>query len=202
MSNYPPPQYGGGYSSHDQSSMPYVPPAYPPQYFPTNSQQGGHGQVNTASAYGTYGYNQIMPVFGAIPNPGISPVPLFQGWNHEHVPAPPFSSTSQHSLHTGYSPEQQQNQPYPLHNRTGWQQPSFHGAVSYDQQDMVGGDFQEDNIVKDASAPNYSASRRRSSAGNMRYRQSPIDGQVTKRRSPTRRASPAGMFPTKSPILS
>lgn len=192
MSNYPPPQYGGGYGSHDQNNLPYLPPAYPPQYYPPNNPQGVHGQVDVTSNYNAYGYNQVMPAFGAVPTPGISPLPLFQGWNQDQTPLPSYSSAPQQSPYNGYTPVQHQSQHHAPVNQMGWSQPIYNASTSYDQQDTDDGEYRDNGIVEHAPPPNHTFNKRRSSIGDGPYRQPSNNHIINQQRSPVHRTPSSG----------
>lgn len=193
MSNYPPSQYGGSYGSHDQSNVPYLPPAYPPQpYYLQNNQHGGQGQVIGNSNYGTYGYSHNMPAFGAVPTP---PIPLFQGWNHDHVPTPPFSSAPQQSPYNGYTPlQEQQSQQYPPPVHTRWQPQDYNPAVTNDLEEMEQGEYQDRAMTENVPTPRFVSGSRRSSAGNGYHRHSPNTNHSLKPKSPIPRTPSSGMF--------
>lgn len=196
MSNYPPPQYGGNYGSHDQSNLPYLPPAYPPQYYPQQNQQGGHGQVNASSHgnYNAYGYNHVMPGFSPIPTPGVSSMPLFQGWNHDHrVSTPTFSTAAQQAPYTGYAPvQEQQNQYYQLNHQSNWQRANYNVAAPFGQQHVHQGEYQENVVMDNAPAPQYS-NRRSSSAGKGIYSRASSTQPAAVQKSPVERTPSSGM---------
>lgn len=94
MSDYPSASYAG--------NMPFLPPAYPNQYMQTDAQQD-QGTMN--SHYGNlmsaYGYNNAIPA-SAVAS-GVPPLPIFQGWNQDPVPLPPYTTQQNGANYGGYT---------------------------------------------------------------------------------------------------
>lgn len=193
MSGYPPPQYGGSYGPPDQSNLPYLPPTYPQQYYPQNNQHGGHGQVNANSNYNAYGYNQVIPPFNPIPTPGMPPMPLFQGWNQDHVPTPSFSGAPSQSPYNGYTPVQEHHGPhYSSADHANWQQPYHNAAPPYEQQDGYEGEYHNSVAMNDAPAQVVTAGRRSHSSSNGQYRPLANGQQSSTRETPAQPSPSSG----------
>jgi len=114
MSDYPPtPSYGASYGARDQTNPPYLPPTYPNQYL-----QGDDGHTeNIGSSYdasmSAYAYNRSIPTFSAAAvASGVPPLPIYQGWNQDAMPLPPYTAPHNPSQYTGYGGSSQSNAQY------------------------------------------------------------------------------------------
>ncbi|KAG9229273.1 hypothetical protein BJ875DRAFT_203259 [Amylocarpus encephaloides] len=96
MSNYPvAPQYGLNYGVQDQTNPPYLPPAYPTQYIQPADARMGHGNMSSSydASVPSYGYHGPAPSFSASAiASGVPPLPIFQGWNQDAMPLPPYNA--------------------------------------------------------------------------------------------------------------
>lgn len=195
MSNYPPPPYGGNY--HDQNNAPYLPPTYPNQYPQTENGHATQGQGNSASNYDAYGYNGAIPGFNPAAVPSVTPIPIFQGWNQDSIPLPPYTAPPNATSYPGYhSTPHSAPQYYPPFNQTGYQQPLPVPQRSFNQRELSEGEFDEGAIVTNTPpaghrAGTYSGNEGASYENNARRsvysqpqgyrsRQSPAPGMITK----------------------
>lgn len=164
MSNYPPPQYGGSY--HDQGNPPYLPPTYPNQYMQTDNSHAAQSQANATSNYDAYGYNRAIPAFNPVAVPSVSPVPIFQGWNQDSLPLPPYTAPSNTTSYPGYSSAPQHNSPYyPSVNLASYQQPLPTAPRSFDQRELSEGEFDERAATTNTPPVGYGAPQYRGNEG-------------------------------------
>jgi len=145
MSDYPPtPSYGASYGARDQTNPPYLPPTYPNQYL-----QGDDGHTeNIGSSYdasmSAYAYNRSIPTFSAAAvASGVPPLPIYQGWNQDAMPLPPYTAPHNPSQYTGYGGSSQSNAQYyqpagqqNYHQNTGIAKP-------LEQTDLSEGEFED-----------------------------------------------------------
>lgn len=147
MSDYPAtPSYGMGYGAPDQNNPPYLPPTYPNQYLPQGD--GRMSQAGMPSSYdaslGTYGYNGPAPSFSASAlASGVPPLPIFQGWNQDPTPLPPYAPAHTQQHYAGYSNGAHQNPQYYAPTQTPYQQPQAQQPASrpYDEGELSEGEF-------------------------------------------------------------
>ncbi|KAK0105679.1 hypothetical protein ONS95_004206 [Cadophora gregata] len=145
MSDYPSmPSYPTGYGARDQQNPPYLPPTYPNQYLQADDSQ----QAQTASHYDTsmsaYGYNRSIPSFSASAvAAGVPPLPIFQGWNQDSVPLPPYTTSNNGTQYSGYTNSAQNSAPYyPQLNQPAYQ-PQIPGSKPFDQGDLDEGEYED-----------------------------------------------------------
>lgn len=148
MSNYPStPSYGGNYGARDQTNPTYLPPTYPNQYLQGDDGRASQGQMGADydASMSAYDYNRAVPTFSASAvAAGVPPLPIFQGWNQEAVPLPPYTTPQNTSQYTGYGNDYQANAPYyqqpmvqqPYHHHTGVAKP-------FEQNDLSEGEFED-----------------------------------------------------------
>lgn len=118
MSDYPPANYGYGAQDHSQAPS-YLPPQPYPQYgMQTQPDNGriGQAQGNMSSSYDASGYGYNGPP-APVPAPlfsastlasGVPPLPIYQGWNQDSMPLPPFNP-SDNQQYMGYADTNAQN---------------------------------------------------------------------------------------------
>lgn len=162
MSDYPPtPSYGANYGSRDQANPPYLPPTYPNQYMqPDDGRTApGHMASNYDASMSAYAYNRALPAFSAAAvASGVPPLPLYQGWNQDPIPLPPFN------------PPQNPVQ-YPPHNNNpqfgsqfyaSYGHPSYHSnahtAKPYEQGELSEGEFEDNGQATNTPPAPYGVS--------------------------------------------
>lgn len=95
MSSYTPtPSYGLNYGAREQQNPPYLPPTYPNQYMQAADSHTSQGQMgnNYDASMNAYAYNRAIPSFSAAAvASGVPPLPIFQGWNQDAIPLPPYN---------------------------------------------------------------------------------------------------------------
>lgn len=199
MSNYPPPQYGGGYGTPDQSNMPYLPPAYPQQYYQQDSTRGAHVQMNTqmnaaTGNYNSYGYNHLAPGFNStVGAPAISPMPIFQGWNQDSLPLPPFTTAPQQSSYSAYNGAYQQTQYGVPANQNSWSQPPANNAKAVEQSDLSEGEYDDSAMPNNhVSSQDYSTAHFQQNSSIAQSRQPPVNGRFNHEGSPSHQSSTYG----------
>jgi len=145
MSEYPAtPSYGMGYGAQDQTNPPYLPPTYPNHYL--QQDDGRMGQAGMPSSYdasmSTYGYNGATPSFSASAvASGVPPLPIYQGWNQDPVPAPPYAPTHTTQQYGGYSNGVHQNPQYYAPTQPTYQQ-NQPASRPYDEGELSEGEFE------------------------------------------------------------
>ncbi|TVY73282.1 hypothetical protein LSUE1_G007927 [Lachnellula suecica] len=156
MSDYPAtPFYGMGYGASDQNNPPYLPPTYPTQYLPQDD--GRMGQAGMPSSYdasmSTHGYNGATPSFSASAiASGVPPLPIYQGWNSDPVPLPPYAPAQPVPQFSGYSNGPTQNSQYYSAPTQAPYQQSPQNSRPYDEGELSEGEF--DGSTGPASANN------------------------------------------------
>jgi hypothetical protein len=145
MSDYPStPSYGTGYGGRDQTNPPYLPPAYPNQYAQGDDGRTGHMGTNYDASMAAYAYNRAIPNFSAAAvASGVPPLPIYQGWNQDPVPLPPYSAPHHPSQYTGYGGAPQVNSQF--YQPMGHQNyPQNTGAGKpFEQTDLSEGEFED-----------------------------------------------------------
>ena len=126
MSDYPPTQsYGANYGTPDQQHQSYLPPTYPNPYLPPDNGRTSQAQVapNYNSNAVAYGYNVSIPSFSASAlATGVPPLPIFQGWNQDAIPLPPYTSQQPVAQFASYANPQQTPQYYQQVSQPSYQQ--------------------------------------------------------------------------------
>jgi hypothetical protein len=114
MSDYPStPSYGASYGARDQTNPPYLPPTYPSQYLQGDDGRTGHMGANYDASMAAYSHNRSIPTFSAAAvASGVPPLPIYQGWNQDAMPLPPYTATHNPSQYTGYGGTSQANAQY------------------------------------------------------------------------------------------
>ncbi|KAH7390304.1 hypothetical protein BKA64DRAFT_678928 [Cadophora sp. MPI-SDFR-AT-0126] len=197
MSDYPSNlSYPTGYGVHDQQNPPYLPPAYPNQY--PQADNGQQGQV--ASHYDTsmsaYAYNRTIPSFSASAvAAGVPPLPIFQGWNQDSVPLPPYTTPNNGNQYPGYTNIAQQPAPYYQAPSQPSYQPQISGNKSFDQGDLDEGEYEDHSNATHTPATGYNATQLRENSGTG-YTDSAQRAVYSKAKeySPQQSAYPANNF--------
>ena len=165
MSDYPPTApYGASYGAQDHTNPPYLPPTYPNQYLQPDN--GRTGQTHMAANYDAYGYNRAVPAFSAAAvASGIPPLPIYQGWNQDPIPLPPYTAPQSATQYTGYKDNSHQNsQYYPAVNQTNYQQNTQAGR-HFEQGELSEGEFEDGAAVTNTPPIGYGASHYRGNDG-------------------------------------
>ncbi|TVY33828.1 hypothetical protein LSUB1_G007417 [Lachnellula subtilissima] len=162
MSDYPAtPSYGMGYGAHqDQNNPPYLPPMYPNQYQQQDDgrmDQAGMPSSYDASGMPTYGYNGATPFSASAIASGVPPLPIYQGWNQDPVPLPPYAPANPTPQYGGYSNGVHQNPQYYPPPQPTYQhnQPT---SRPYDEGELSEGEFE-------GAAPSYGTNQYRPNDG-------------------------------------
>ncbi|KAF8858811.1 hypothetical protein BDZ45DRAFT_673742 [Acephala macrosclerotiorum] len=160
MSNYPQqPSYGTSYGSRDQANPPYLPP-YSNQYM--QADDGHEAQGHMASNYDTsmsaYAYNRALPAFSAAAvASGVPPLPIYQGWNQDATPLPPFTTphnSAQYSNFGNNTPNGSQYYPTPSH-QSYLSQPQ--STKRYEQRELSEGEFEDAGNATNTPPVGYGA---------------------------------------------
>ena len=151
-----------GYGAHqDQNNPPYLPPMYPNQYPQQDDgrmDQAGMPSSYDASGMSTYGYNGATPSFSASAiASGVPPLPIYQGWNQDPVPLPPYAPANPTPQYGGYTNGVHQNpQYYPPPQPT--YQHNQPASRPYDEGELSEGEFE-------GAAPSYGTNQYRPNDG-------------------------------------
>ncbi len=127
MSDYPPTQsYGSSYGAPDQQQhQSYLPQTYPNPYLPPDNGQASQGNIapNYNSNAAVYGYNTTIPSFSASAlASGVPPLPIFQGWNQDSIPLPPYTTQQPATQYNTFANAQQNPQYYQPVSQPSYQQ--------------------------------------------------------------------------------
>ncbi|PMD31693.1 hypothetical protein L207DRAFT_185087 [Hyaloscypha variabilis F] len=145
MSEYQSTPYGAGYGARDQTNPPYLPPTYPNQYLQGEDGRTGHMGANYDTSMGAYSYNRAIPGFSAAAvASGVPPLPIYQGWNQDAMPLPPYTAPHNPSPYpTGYGGAPQVNPQYyqPMAQQT--YTPNTAVVKPYEQTDLSDGEFED-----------------------------------------------------------
>jgi hypothetical protein len=92
---------------------------------------------NYDASMAAYSYNRSIPGFSAAAvASGVPPLPIYQGWNQDAMPLPPYTAPSNHSQYSGYGGAAQTNAQY--YQPVGQQ--NYHqntaSAKSFEQADL------------------------------------------------------------------
>jgi len=139
MSDYPP--YGANYPARDQTNPPYLPPTYPNQYLQADDGVTGHMASNYNMA--AYGYNRAIPTFSAATvASGVPPLPIYQGWNQDAIPLPPYTLPHNAAQYTGYSSDSQNHSQH-YHSASHQSYPqNAPAAKPFEPGDLSEGEFE------------------------------------------------------------
>ncbi|KAI9046950.1 hypothetical protein LZ554_009025 [Drepanopeziza brunnea f. sp. 'monogermtubi'] len=177
MSEHYPATPSYGYRDQQAINPQYLPPTYPNQY---DSQQGQPQMApHYDAAMAAYGYNRAAPSFSASAiASGVPPLPIFQGWNQDSMPLPPYTTpqaqtqAQAQTQYTGYnnnafnSNAQQNTQYYPPTAQPSYQQQAP-GVRPYEQGELRDGGF-DDEITRATHTPSagYGAPQYLENGGN------------------------------------
>jgi hypothetical protein len=157
MSDYPPtPSYGANYGA--QGNPPYLPPTYPNQYLQEDGRAGqGHIASNYDASMAAYGYNRNVSAFGAAAvATGVPPLPIYQGWNQDAIPLPPYTTLHNGPQYGSYTDNSLQNNQYyqPLVSQPNFQQ-NLHAVKHYESNDLSEGEFEDGAIATNTPPVGY-----------------------------------------------
>ncbi|EKD14354.1 hypothetical protein MBM_07584 [Drepanopeziza brunnea f. sp. 'multigermtubi' MB_m1] len=166
-----------GYRDQQAINPQYLPPTYPNQY---DSQQGQPQMApHYDAAMAAYGYNRAAPSFSASAiASGVPPLPIFQGWNQDSMPLPPYTTPQAQTQaqaptqYTGYnntafnSNAQQNTQYYAPTAQPSYQQQAPE-VRPYEQGEQREGGF-DDEITRATHTPSagYGAPQYLENGGN------------------------------------
>jgi hypothetical protein len=69
--------------------------------------------ANYDASMAAYSHNRSIPTFSAAAvASGVPPLPIYQGWNQDAMPLPPYTATHNPSQYTGYGGTSQANAQY------------------------------------------------------------------------------------------
>ncbi|KUJ09359.1 uncharacterized protein LY89DRAFT_285810 [Mollisia scopiformis] len=163
MSDYPStPSYGANYGSRDQTNPPYIPASYPNQYM--QPDDGRTAQGNMASHYDTsmsaYAYNRALPSFSAAAvASSVPPLPIYQGWNQDSIPLPPFNPPHNTAQYPSYGNNAQNgSQFYSSMGHTNYL-PNAQPAKAYEQGELSEGEFEDGGLATNTPPAGYSTSQ-------------------------------------------
>ncbi|KAL2062422.1 hypothetical protein VTL71DRAFT_6688 [Oculimacula yallundae] len=167
MSEYPStPSYPTGYGARDQTNPPYLPPAYPNQYMQADDGQQGQMSSHYDSSLSAYGYNRSIPSFSASAvAAGVPPLPIFQGWNQDSVPLPPYTTPNNGAQYSGYSNSAQHSTPYYQPPTQPAYQHQLPGGKPFEQGDVDEGEFEEPSSAAYNPSDAYGAPQYRENGG-------------------------------------
>jgi hypothetical protein len=97
-----------------------------------------------------YGYNGAVPGFSAASlASGAPPLPIYQGWNQDPAPLPPYTAPQGVVQHTGYAPHPYHNyaQHYPSVPQHNYQQNMPH-AKPYDEGEVSEGEYEQEYVAQ------------------------------------------------------
>jgi len=156
MSDYPPtPSYGANYGA--QGNPPYLPPTYPNQYLQDDGHTGqGHIASNYDASMAAYAYNRNVSAFSAAAvASGVPPLPIYQGWNQDAIPLPPYTTPNNGPQYGSYTDNaHQNNQYYQPVSQPNYQQ-NLHAVKHYESNDLSEGEFEDGAIATDTPPVGY-----------------------------------------------
>lgn len=167
MSDYPStPSYPQGYGTHDQQNPQYLPPAYPNQYLQADDNHQGQMASHYDTSMSAYGSNRSIPSFNASAvAAGVPPLPIFQGWNQESFPLPPYTTPNNGTAYSGYTNIAQPSMPfYAPPSQPAYQQ-HIPGVKPYDQGELDEGEFEDHPNTTQTLSAGYGASQYRENGG-------------------------------------
>lgn len=159
------PSYGGSYGSRDQTNPPYLPPTYPTQYLQGDDGRPGHMGGNYDASMAAYSYNRSIPGFSAAAvASGVPPLPIYQGWNQDAMPLPPYTAPSNHSQYSGYGGVPQTSAQY--YQPVGQQNYHQNTATAKSlEQDLSEGEFEDVGASVNTPPVGYGSSQYRGNDG-------------------------------------
>jgi hypothetical protein len=169
MSDYPPtPSYGANSWSRDQPIPPYLPPTYPNQYLQPND--GHPARPPMASNYDTsmsaYGYNGSIPSFSATAvASGVPPLPIFQGWNQDSIPLPPYISPQNAPQYAEYNDNSHHNTQYFPPVEPQLYQQNTQAARPFDNGELSEGEFEDSNVPGNTAPVSYGMNQYQGNGG-------------------------------------
>lgn len=163
MSDYPTtPSYGTNYGSRDQTNPPYLPPTYPNQYV-QQQDDGRAGQGYMAGNYDTsmssYAYNKALPSFSAAAvASGVPPLPIYQGWNQDAIPLPPFNPPQPTQYPNYNNNVHNASQFYPSVGHQNYPS-SAQPSKPYEQGELSEGEFEDSGLATNTPPAGYGTSQ-------------------------------------------
>lgn len=196
MSDYPStPSYGANYGARDQANPPYLPPTYPNQYMQQDNGRAaqGHMAQNYDTSMSAYAYNNALPSFSAAAvASGVPPLPLFQGWNQDTVPLPPFNQ-QQNAIQ--YPPPNNNSQ-FGSQYYPSYSHPSYPSNAQtpkrYEQGELSEGEFEDNGQATITPPVGYGVSHYTNVAAN--YGDSSTSAGYSGAREPNTQQSYPGIF--------
>ena len=108
---------------------------------------------NYDTSMSAYGYNGAIPGFSAAAvASGVPPLPIFQGWNQDSIPLPPYTSPQNAPQYAEYSDGSHHNAQYFPPVEPQHYQHSTQAAKPFDNGELSEGEF-EDNSFPGNTAP-------------------------------------------------
>ena len=169
MSDYPPtPSYGASSWSQEQANAPYLPSNHPNHYLQPNDVRTGRAPM--ASSYdasmSAYGYNGAIPGFSAaVVASGVPPLPIFQGWNQDSIPLPPYTSPQNASQYAEYQNDFYHNAQHfrPIEAQT--YRHNTQAARPSDNGELSEGEFEESAFPKNTAPVSHGVNQYNGSGG-------------------------------------
>lgn len=167
MSDYPSaPLYGASYGARDQTNPPYLAPTYSNQYPHGDDGRTGHMGTNYDASMAAYSYNRAIPGFSAAAvASGVPPLPIYQGWNQDAMPLPPYSAPHNPSPYTGYVSAPQVNAQYyqPMGHQSYHQNTGV--AKPFEQTELSEGEFEDTGVLINTPPVGYGTNQYRGNDG-------------------------------------
>lgn len=122
--------------------------------------------ANYDASMAAYSYNRAIPGFSASAvASGVPPLPIYQGWNQDTVPLPPYTAPHNSSQYAGYGGASQANSQYyqPMgqqsyHQNTGVAKP-------FEQTDLSEGEFEDIGASTNTPPVGYTSNNYRGNDG-------------------------------------
>ena len=112
-----------------------------------------------------YAYNRSIPSFSASAvAAGVPPLPIFQGWNQDSVPLPPYTPNNG-TQYSGYTNIAQPSAPYYPPPIQPTYQPQIPGVKSFIQGDLDEGEYEDPPNATHAPMASYNAAHFRENGG-------------------------------------
>jgi hypothetical protein len=124
---------------------------------------------NYDTSVNAYGYNRTIPPFSAAAvAAGVPPLPIFQGWNQDSIPLPPYNPPpytappAQNAAHyNGYSGNMHTPSYYQPASQSNYTQPQVPKLF---EQELDEGEF-EDGVATNTPPVGYASTQYRASDG-------------------------------------
>ncbi len=167
MSNYPPtPSYGANYGVRDQTNPPYLPPTYPNQYLQAADGPQGQMGAHYDASMSSYGFNRAIPSFSATAvASGVPPLPIYQGWNQDSIPLPPYTTSQSGTPYAGFANSTPHTAQYYQPVTQPVYQQNTHTGQPFEQGDLSEGEFEDGAIATNTPPGSYGSTQYRESGG-------------------------------------